>query len=94
MYENGKPFFKEWNEVVLWEGIIGYFDTSVRVFMEFVETVLNIRKVRHIRIVACTKSGVRGWFIAVGFVIYRLLRFVESCIKSCENLLHVEREYQ
>ena len=37
MYENGKPFFKEWNVVILFECIVGNFHTSVRVFMEFVK---------------------------------------------------------
>ena len=34
MYENGKPFFKEWNVVISFECIVCNFHTSVRVFME------------------------------------------------------------
>ena len=37
MYENGKPFFKEWNVVILFECIVCNFHTSVRVVMEFVK---------------------------------------------------------
>ena len=37
MYENGNPFFKKWNVVVLRERGICYFDTSVKVFMKFVK---------------------------------------------------------
>ena len=37
MYENGKPFFKEWDIVILFEGIVGDFHTSVRMFMKFVK---------------------------------------------------------
>ena len=37
MYENGTPFFKEWNVTVLRECIIRDFNTSMRVFMEFVK---------------------------------------------------------
>ena len=55
--------------------------------MKFVKYSLNILKGRHIRIVARTKSGVEDLFVTVGLVIYRLIGFVESSIKSCENLL-------
>ena len=37
MYENGKPFFKEWDIVILFECIVGDFHTSVRMFMKFVK---------------------------------------------------------
>ena len=84
MDKNGKPFFKKWDVVILGECIICNLDTSMGLFMKFVK---DIPKGRHIRIVACTKSGVEDWFITVGLVIYRLRRFVESSLKSCENLL-------
>ena len=87
MYENGKPFFKEWDIVILFEGIVGDFHTSVRMFMKFVKDSLNSRKGRHMRIVSCTKFGVEDWLLTVGFVMYRLIRLVDSSMKSCENLL-------
>ena len=37
MYENGKPFVKKWNVIILGECIIGNFNTSMGVFMKFVE---------------------------------------------------------
>ena len=39
------------------------------------------------RIVSCTKFGVEDWLLTVGFVMYRLIRLVDSSMKSCENLL-------
>ena len=37
MYKNGKPFFKEWDLVILFECIVGDFNTSMRVFVKFVK---------------------------------------------------------
>ena len=53
MYENGKPFFKKWNIVVLRKRIIRNFKTSMRVFMEFVKYSFKESKVK-----AYTNGGV------------------------------------
>ena len=50
--------------------------------MKFVKDSFEHSKGRHIRMVACTKSGVEDWFITVGLVVYRLIGFVESSIKK------------
>ena len=87
MYENGKPFFKEWNVVILFECIVGDFHTSMRVFMEFVKDSFEQSKRKAYTNSVLYKISEEDWFITVGFVIYRLIRFVDSSMKSCENLL-------
>ena len=57
------------------------------VFMKFDKNSFEESNGRHIRIVARTKSGVEDWFRVVGCLVKRLIRFVESSIKSCVNRL-------
>ena len=87
MYKNGKPFFKEWNVVILFECIVGDFHTSMRVFMEFDKDSFEQSKRKAYTNSVLYKIWSRGLVKTVGFVIYRLIRFVDSSLKSCENLL-------
>ena len=58
-------------------------------FMEFVETILNIRKARQISIVFWVIVGVVLGCTSEEnlFFVYSLKRLVESSMKSCENFL-------
>ena len=78
IYENGKPFSKVWNIVIMRERVISDFDTCVRVFWSLLKSILNIRKGIQIRIVSRTISGDES-------VMYMLKRFVETSIKNFEN---------
>ena len=86
MYENGKPFFKIWNIVILRERVSSDFDTCMRVFMKFVKDCSKHSK----RKTDSNSIANNIWFVAEEFVLvmYRLIRFVELSIKSCENLLY------
>ena len=46
LYENGKPFAKEWDVIVLCESIISNVDTYVTMVMEFAQSCLKRRNGR------------------------------------------------